>query len=110
MPELGEDLPATILDGGGRTVLVLVDHVLVEGLAVELVGVFVHEGAHERGEVEPGVAIEHRFVVDQLIGGVWQHPFVTEAVEVARSRLARPSEQWREFALVSDVRHQNASR
>ena len=82
------DLRTTGLDGGGRTVFVLVDHVLVEGFAVELVGLLVHEGAHERGEVESGVAVEHRFVVDQLVGGLGQHLLVAQAVQVMRGRLA----------------------
>ena len=51
-------------------ILVLVDHVLVGGLDVETTCVVVHPGADEGGEVEAGVAVEHRLVVDHLVGGL----------------------------------------
>jgi len=52
----------------GLRVLVLVDHVLVERLGHQALGLRLHPRSDERGEVEARVAIEHEFVVDDLVG------------------------------------------
>ena len=70
VPEVREDAPAAGLDLRGLRIFVLVDHVLVDGLRVELLGAVVHPRGHEGREVEACVAIQHRLVVDQLIGHV----------------------------------------
>ena len=72
MPQIGEHLPAPGLDLGGARVLVLVDHVLVRRLDEEPARVIVHPGADEGGQVETGVAVEHRLVVDDLVRGLRQ--------------------------------------
>ena len=72
VPQVGEHLPAAGFDLRGAGVLVLVDHVLVRRLQRQAVGVIVHPGADEGGQVEAGVAVEHRLVVDDLVGGFRQ--------------------------------------
>ncbi len=73
VPEAREHVHAAQLELGRLRVLVLVDHVLVEGLGHEPVGLGLHPGRHEGGQVEPGVAVEHELVVDDLVGGVGRH-------------------------------------
>ena len=73
VPEVGEDVHAALLDLGGLRVLVLVDHVLVEALGHELLGLRLHPRRHERGHVEPRVAVEHQLVVDDLVRDVGRH-------------------------------------
>ena len=55
------------LDLGGRGVLILVDHVLVERLGHQALGLVVHPRRHERRQVQPRVAIEHQLVVDEAV-------------------------------------------
>jgi len=68
VPEPADHVDATHLHGGGLRVFVLVDHVLVERLGHQLVGERVHVGGHEGRDVQAGVAVEHEFVVDDLVG------------------------------------------
>jgi hypothetical protein len=44
-----------------------VDHVLVERLGHQLLGLRVHPGGDKRHEVQPGAAVEHQLVVDELV-------------------------------------------
>ena len=80
VPEVGEHGDAAGLDLGGLRVLVLVDHVLVERRGVEPVGLLVHPGGDEGGEVEPGVAVEHHLVQDDLVRRLRQHLAVGQPV------------------------------
>ena len=70
VPQPAEDVHAAHLELGGLRVLVLVDHVLVEALGHQLLGLRLHPGGHERGQVQAGVAVEHQLVVDDLVGDV----------------------------------------
>ena len=63
VPQLAEDVHAAHLELGRLRVLVLVDHVLVEALGHQHLGLRLHPGGHERGQVEPRVAVEHQLVV-----------------------------------------------
>ena len=72
------------LDLGGLRVLVLVDHVLVEALGHELLGLRLHPGRDERRDVQARVAVEHQLVVDDLVRDVRGHLAVRELV--ARNR------------------------
>ena len=99
----GDHLPAAGLDRRRLRVLVLVDHVLVGRLGVEPVGVRVHPGAHERGEVQPGVAVEHRLVVDDLVGGLGERLARRQDVEREVGRLARAGEQRIELVLIAEA-------
>ncbi len=80
VPEVGEDVDAAHLDLGGLRVLVLVDHVLVEALGHEPLGLRLHPGRDERRDVEPRVPVEHQLVVDDLVGDVGRHLAVRERV------------------------------
>lgn len=70
MEQIGDDIDAAFLDGGGGRILVLVDHVLVERLGHELFGLWIHPGGDERGQIQSRAAVEHQFVVDVAVGGV----------------------------------------
>ncbi len=61
---------AAPLDLGGLRVLVLVDHVLVEGLGHQAVGLGLHPRRDERREVQAGAAVEQQLVVDQAVRGL----------------------------------------
>ena len=65
----------TAFDRRGGRVLVLVDHVLVERLGHQLLGLGVHPGGDERGEVQPRAAVEHQLVVDEPVGRGRLHGF-----------------------------------
>ena len=65
--QVGDDGDAAFFDGRGQRVLVFVDHVLVERLGHQLLGLGIHPGGDERGEVEAGVPVEHEFVVDESV-------------------------------------------
>jgi hypothetical protein len=67
---VAEHRHAAGLELGGLRVLVFVDHVLVEALGHELLGLGLHPRGHERGHVQPGVAVEHQLVVDDLVRDV----------------------------------------
>ena len=67
VPEPAEHVHAAGLDLRGLRILVLVDHVLVEAFGDQPVGLRLHPGGDERRHVEPGVAVEHQLVVDDLV-------------------------------------------
>ncbi len=73
VPEAAEDVHAAHLEVGCLRVLVLVDHVLVEALGHELLGLRLHPRGDERGQVQARVAVEHQLVVDDLVGDVAGH-------------------------------------
>jgi hypothetical protein len=70
VPQVGEDLHAARLDLGGLRVLVLVDHVLLDGLGHQQVRLPGHPRRHERREVQAGAAVEQQLAVDHLVGGL----------------------------------------
>ena len=80
VPEAAEDVDAAHLELGRLRVLVLVDHVLVEALGHQLLGLRLHPGADERGEVHARVAVEHQLVVDDLVGDVGRQLLVAQLV------------------------------
>ena len=86
VPEVAEDVDAAHLELRGLRVLVLVDHVLVEALRHQLLGLRLHPGGHERGDVQARVAVEHELVVDHLVGRVGRELARREGV--ARNALA----------------------
>src|SRR5262249_45048682 len=73
VPESAEHLDAAHLDRRGLRVLVLVDHVLVETLGHQLLGLRLHPGGPEGREVHTRVAVQHQLVVDDLVGDVGGH-------------------------------------
>ncbi len=74
--QVGDHAHAAGLDRGGGRVLVLVDHVLVERLGHQLLGLRVHPRGDERRQVQPRAAVEHQLVVDEPVGGIGIHRFV----------------------------------
>ena len=74
--KVGDHADAALLDRGGGRVFVLVDHVLVERLGHQLLGLGIHPRRHERRQVQPAAAVEHQFVVDEPISGVGVHTFI----------------------------------
>ena len=81
-----------MLGGRGR-VLVFVDHVLVERFRIQLGGVGIHPGPDKRGQVQPGIAVQHHLVMHDLIGGLRQHQVVGEDELRVLSSFARPREE-----------------
>ena len=73
VPEPAEHVDAAHLELRGLRVLVLVDHVLVEALGHQLLGLRLHPRRHERREVHARVAVEHQLVVDDLVRDVRGH-------------------------------------
>ena len=73
MPEVADHVDAAHLHEGRLRILVLVDHVLVERLRHELLGIGVHARGHERRQVEARVAVQHELVVDDLVGDLGGH-------------------------------------
>ena len=85
VPEVAQDRDAARLELGRLRVLVLVDHVLVEALGHQLLGLRLHPRRDERGHVEPRVAVEHQLVVDDLVRHVRRHLAGRELVSGNRS-------------------------
>ena len=73
IPEAAERVDAAHLELRRLRVLVLVDHVLVEALGHEPLGLRLHPGGDEGREVHPRIAVEHQLVVDDLIGDIRRH-------------------------------------
>ena len=61
-------MDAAGLELGGLRVLVLVDHVLVDGEVHDLVDLGLDPGLAEGGQVLAGVAVEHQLVDHHLVG------------------------------------------
>ena len=80
VPQVGEDVHAAPLELGGLRVLVLVDHVLGGALGHQQLGLRLHPGGDERGQVEPGVAVEDELVPDDLQRGARQDPVLRQLV------------------------------
>ena len=78
---------AARLELGGLRVLVLVDHVLVEALGHQPLGLRLHPRGDERREVQPRVAVEHQLVVDDLVRDVRGHLAARAARGGERGRL-----------------------
>ena len=91
VPQVPEHAHAAGLDLRGLRVLVLVDHVLVERRRVEPVGLVVHPGGHEGGQVEPRVPVEHHLVQHDLVRRLRQHRLVRDPVP-RHLHHARPGE------------------
>ena len=87
MEKIRNHCHTTGFDRSGSRVLVLVDHVLVERLGHQLLGLGVHPRRDERRQVEPGTAVEHQFVVDEPVGGGRFHGFVRKPQR--RDRIGR---------------------
>ena len=92
IPQLGEHVDAAQLEFGGLRVLVLVDHVLVEALRHQSVGLGLHPRRDERGQVQPGVPVEHQMVVHDLVGGCRIHRTGRKPVLRHSRRLPGPGE------------------
>jgi hypothetical protein len=73
MPEPAEHRHAAGLQLRRLRVLVLVDHVLVDALSHEPLGLRLHPCGDEGGHVETRVPVEHQFVVDDLVGHIGRH-------------------------------------
>ena len=73
MEQVGHHAHAALLDRRGQRVFVLVDHVLVERLGHQLLGLGIHPGGDERRQVQPRAAVEHQLVMDEAVGGVGIH-------------------------------------
>ena len=80
VPQAGQDVDAARLERRGLRVLVLVDHVLVEALGHQTLGLWLHPRRHERRHVEARVAVEHELVVDDLVRHVRRHLVLGERV------------------------------
>ncbi len=92
MPQVGEDVDTTRLHLGSLWVLVLVNHVLGCALDHQPVRVRIHPGGHERGQIEPRVAVEHQLVVDDLVRGLRGDRLPRHPEPRDHDVLARPGE------------------
>ena len=67
--QLRDHVHAAAFDLGGLRILILVDHVLdhvlVERLGHQPVSLGLHPRRHERGQLQPGAAVQQQLVVDQ---------------------------------------------
>jgi len=81
MPQVGQDADAPLLQHGRLRVLVFIDHVLVRAFGHQQLRMGLHPGGDERGQVEPGVAVEHQLVVDELPRGIGRDRVVSQRVQ-----------------------------
>jgi hypothetical protein len=80
VPESAEHVHAARLDLRRLRVLVLVDHVLVETLGHQPLGLRLHPGSHEGRDVHTRVPVQHQLVVDDLVGDVGRQFSVRQLV------------------------------
>ena len=80
MPEVGQDPQTALFQFSGLGIFVLVDHVLLGAVLHQLQRLGLHPGAHEGGEIQAGVAVEHQVVVHQLIGQIRLQALVAEPI------------------------------
>ena len=80
VPQGGQDVHAPRLQLRGLRVLVLVDHVLAEAFGHQLLRLGLHPGGHERGQVEPGVAVQGELVPHGLERRVGQQTVLRQPV------------------------------
>ncbi|GBE57714.1 hypothetical protein BMS3Abin01_00635 [bacterium BMS3Abin01] len=73
VPQPGDDVDAARFDIGRLRILVLVDHVLVEGLGHQPHRFRLHPGGNEGRQVQPGVAVQHQFIMDDVEGRFREH-------------------------------------
>src|SRR5258708_456764 len=73
MPQPGENIDTALLNFGGLRVLILINHILVERLRHQSFCFWLHPGGDEGGQVEPGIAIEDQFIMDQAISDIGCH-------------------------------------
>jgi hypothetical protein len=76
----GQHVDAAVLQRHRLGVLVPVDGVLVGRLDHEAVGLVVHVGGDEGGQVEGGIRIEGELVVDELVGRAGVHRLLGQHV------------------------------
>ena len=80
MPEVGQDAQTALLQLCRLGIFVLVDDVLVGAFLHQPARLRLHPGAHEGGQVEPGVAVQHQVIVDQLIGQIARQSLLAQPV------------------------------
>ena len=80
VPEAGQDVHAPRFQLRSLRVLVFVDHVLAEALGHQLRRLRLHPRGDERGQVEPGVAVQGQLVPHSLERRVGQQPVPREPV------------------------------
>jgi hypothetical protein len=80
VPQAGQDVHAPRFQLRGLRVLVFVDHVLAEAFGHQLDRLGLHPGGHERGQVEPGVAVQGELVPHGLERRVGQQPVLRQPV------------------------------
>ena len=73
VPQIGQDVHAALFDRRRLRILILVDHVLVDGVDHQLSRLAFHPRRAERRQVLAGVAVEHQLVADQPVGGSRGH-------------------------------------
>ena len=67
VPQIGQHVHAAHFDFGRLRIFVLVDHVLADGFVHQTMHLPFLEGGAERGQIQPGVPVDHQFIADQLI-------------------------------------------
>ena len=80
VPQIGQDADAARFEFRGLRVLILVDHVLGQAVRHQLGRLRLHPGGHERGQVEPGVAVQDQLVAYRLQCGVRQQAMLGQPV------------------------------
>src|SRR5579871_6708939 len=80
VPQAAEDVHAAPFEFGGLRVLVLVDHVLGGTLGHQHVGLWLHPRGDERGQVQPGVAVEDQLIPHDLQRRTGQHALLRQPV------------------------------
>ena len=80
MPQVGNDVHATVFDLGRLRVLILVDHVFVEGIGHQLLHFGLDPGGAEGRQVLPGIAVQQQFVAHQVVGDKRRGRVIREAI------------------------------
>jgi hypothetical protein len=80
MPEIGNDLETAFLNLSGLGIFILINHIFFRTFLHQPPRLRLHPGAHKSGQVEPGIAIEHQVIVDQLITQIGAQALFRQAI------------------------------
>ncbi len=87
VPQMGQHSHAARLQLGGPWEFVLVDHVLVDCLGHQGLGLCLHPGGPEGRAVLARITVQEQLIVDELLGSGRKHPPTWETVARHRSLL-----------------------
>jgi hypothetical protein len=80
MEQVGEHVDAAVMDVGRLGIFVLIDVVLAQAVGEQPVGLRLHPGRHESGQVEGRIAVEVELVANDPVCDIGRHHLLGQLV------------------------------